>query len=51
MTDHPTEPGAIWTEETVPGVDQPIVAFAVHDGHDVRDEVRDLLALDDDQRR
>jgi N-formylglutamate deformylase len=31
--------------------DGPIVAVAVHDGHDVRGEVADLLALDDGGRR
>lgn len=31
--------------------DSPLVATAIHDGHDVRDEVACLLALDDAQRR
>ena len=31
--------------------DSPLVATAIHDGHDVRDEVARLLALDDTQRR
>ena len=38
---------AIW--KTVEG-EGPIIASAIHDGHDVRPEVASLLALDDAQR-
>lgn len=36
---------------TIGGTAPPLVATAIHDGHDVRAEVADLLALDDDTRR
>ena len=36
--------GEIWTLERGEG---PIVATAIHDGHEVRDEVGSLLALDE----
>lgn len=42
----------IWREEVVEAVGHlPVLAFAVHDGRQLRDDVADLIALDPAQRR
>lgn len=47
MTDATTEPGEAWTIERGEG---PIIATAIHAGHEVRPEVASLLAVSDTDR-